>query len=236
MGILGFIKVFKQTSLFFLRLQENMLTLRLSLYLKRNKKYLKQSKGCSLKFDSNEQLKKERLNNELRIILKKNQNNPDLLLDYLTKQNVKIFKLKDAQKVLSHFGEEPGLIPALSGVKALIFNLLLFKNISFTTKPMFILEDNDVDIYFLIQQFHKWYFMQNEFLGFDEKSQSLLRQVNRGNEDLIIKKLKPEEVVALKHAIARDVDSISFVEKYARETAGSKKALDKIKNGLGANI
>ena len=32
------------------------------------------------------------------------------------------------------------------------------------------------------------------------------------------------------------VESITFVEQYARETAGSKKALEKIKDGAGASI
>ena len=49
-------------------------------------------------------------------------------------------------------------------------------------------------------------------------------------------KIKPDDIVKLQDAIARDVESISFVEKYARETGGSKKALEKIKNGVGAKI
>ena len=78
--------------------------------------------------------------------------------------------------------------------------------------------------------------MYNGFSGFDEKSQNLLKAVNKGNEDNIIAKLKPQEFELLNDAIARDVESITFVEQYARETGGSKKALEKIKNGLGAKI
>ena len=65
----------------------------------------------------------------------------------------------------------------------------------------------------------------------------MLKDVNgKGNTDSIISRLKPDDIEKLQDAIARDVESISFVEKYARETGGSKKALEKIKNGVGAKI
>ena len=77
--------------------------------------------------------------------------------------------------------------------------------------------------------------MQNGISGYDERAQNLLKQINKGNTT-IIDKLTPNDINSLKEAVSRDVESISFVEQYARETAGSKKALDKIKNGLGAKI
>lgn len=232
MGILGFINLFRQTSLFLMRCQEQVLTFRLTFFLNRNKKYLKNS---NLKITAENDSKKEQLNAELKNILKTYKNDVSLILDYITKHNTKVYKLKDSKSTLAKFGEEPGLIPAYSGVKAFVINLLLFKRIDFNTKPMFIIEDGDIDIYFLIQQFHKWYFMQNGVSGYDEKAQTLLRQVNKGNT-AIIDKLSPADINLLKEAVSRDVESISFVEQYARETAGSKKALDKIKNGLGASI
>ena len=39
MGILGLINLFKKASMFFLRLQEQLITMRLSLFLNKNKKY-----------------------------------------------------------------------------------------------------------------------------------------------------------------------------------------------------
>lgn len=237
MGIISFINVFKKASLFLLKCQEQVLTMRLNLFLNKNKKHLKnQSKGCSVVVNVKIEEKKTQLNNEIKSILKCNKNDSSLLIDYIIKHKTKVYKLSNAKKNLELVGEEPGLIPAYSGLKAFIFNFVIFKKISFKSDPMFILDDKEIDIYYLIHQFHKWYYMKHDFPGFDAKSQNLLKQVNNGNEDAIIQKLKPDDIICLQDAIARDVESISFVEQYARETAGSKKALDKIKNGLGASI
>lgn len=237
MGIMSLINLFKKTSLFLLKCQEQVITMQLSLFLNKNKKFLKHSsKGCSVVVNVKNQEKKEQLNNEIKQILKKYKNDSNLLIDYIIKHKTKVFKMSNAKKCLEILGEEPGLIPAYKGYQAFIFNLVVFKKISFKTDTMFILDDKNVDIYYLIQQFHRWYFMNHGFPGFDMKSQILLKQVNKGNEDSIIAKLKPNDIADLQNAIARDVESITFVEKYARETAGSKKALEKIKAGSGASI
>jgi len=237
MGILGFIQLFKKASLFLLQCQEQVLTIQLNLFLNKNKKHLKNTmKGCSVNIEAAEIKKRDRLNNELKNILKKYKNDKDLILQHIKNHKTKVFKLKDAKKILAQIGEEQGLIPAHSGFKAFIFNLFIFKKIGFSTEPLFIIDSEDVDVYLLIQQFHKWYFMNNDIPGYDEKSQSLLIQINKGNEDSLIKTLKADDIIKLQQAIARDIESISFVEQYARETAGSKNALDKIINGQGAKI
>lgn len=232
MGILGLINLFKKASMFFLRLQEQLITMRLSLFLNKNKKHLKSTVVITAEIED----KKKQLNEELKALLKTYKNNPSLILDYIQNHNTKVYKLPKAKEILKNLNEEVGLLPAYSGLKAFVINLVLFKKISCKTEAVFIIDEADIDIYYLIQQFHRWYFMYNGFSGFDEKSQNLLKAVNKGNEDNIIAKLKPHEFELLNDAIARDVESISFVEQYARETAGSKKALEKIKSGLGAKI
>lgn len=232
MGILGLINLFKKTSMFFLRLQEQLITMRLNLFLNKNKKHLKSTVVIKAEIEN----KKKQLNEEIKSLLKKYKNNPELILDYIQKHNTKVYKLFKAKETLKNLDEEVGLIPAYSGMKAFIINVVLFKKLSFKTESIFIVDKENIDIYYLIQQFHCWYFMYNGFSGFDEKSQKLLKRVNNGNEDNIIAKLKPHDFELLNEAIARDVESITFVEQYARETAGSKKALEKIKNGLGAKI
>ena len=237
MGIINLINLFKNTSLFLLKCQEQIITMQLNLFLNKNKIFLKKNtNGCSIVVNAKNQEKKEELNNEIKQILKQNKNDSNLIIDYIIKHKTKVYKMSNAEKCLEILGEEPGLIPGYKGYRAFIFNLIIFKKISFKTDTMFIFDDKNIDIYYLIQQFHKWYFMNNGFPGFDIKSQMLLKKVNKGNEDSIISKLKPDDIINLQKAIERDVESISFVEKYARETAGSKKALDKIKNGLGASI
>lgn len=232
MDILGLIKLFKKTSMFFLRLQEQLITMRLSLFLNKHKKHLKSTVVITAEIET----KKQQLNEELKLLLKKYKNNASLILDYIQEHQTKVYKLRNAKEILKKLGEEEGLLPAYSGLKALVINLVLFKKFTFKTESVFIIDEENIDIYYLIQQFHRWYFMYNGFSGFDEKSQNLLKAVNKGNEDNIIAKLKPQEFELLNDAIARDVESITFVEQYARETGGSKKALEKIKNGLGAKI
>lgn len=237
MGILSFAKLFKKTSLFFLRCQEQVITMQLSFYINKNKKHLKRiSNGCSITVSADINTKKDTLNAEIKNILKQYKNDTSKILEYIAKYNTKVYRLHNAKKVLETIGEEPGLIPEYKGWRALVLNTVLFKKPVFKSEPMFIVDDKDVDIYYLIQQFHRWYFMKNNFEGFDSKSQILLKAVNKGNEDAIIAKLKPDDIISLSNAIARDVESINFVEQYARETAGSKKALEKIKNGAGASI
>lgn len=237
MGITSLINLFKNASLFLLKCQEQVITMQLSFFLNRNKKHLKnKTNGCSVVVSVKKQEKKEQLNTEIKQILKQYKNDSNLIIDYIIKHKTKVFKLSNAKKNLEMLGEEPGLIPSYSGLKAFILNFVIFKKFSFKSESMFILDDKDIDIYYLIHQFHRWYFMQNNYPGFDAKSQNLLKQVNNGNEDAIISKLKLDDIISLQEAIARDVESINFVEQYARETAGSKKALDKIKNGLGAAI
>ena len=237
MGILSFIQLFKKTSLFLLKCQEQVITMRLSFFVNKHKKHLKKiANGCSITVSADTKTQKETLNKEIKNILKQYKNDTNKIVEYIAKHDTKVFRLSNAKQILAKIDEEPGLIPAYSGIKAFVLNMLLFKKASFKTDTMFIVDDNNIDIYYLIQQFHRWYFMKNNFEGFDAKSQILLKQVNKGNEDTIIQKLKPDDMVSLSNAIARDVESINFVEQYARETAGSKKALEKIKNGAGASI
>ena len=237
MGIVSFINLFKKTSMFFLKCQEHILTVQLNFFLNKNKKHLKYTnKGCSISVESDLNTKKERLNNEIKTLLKNFKNNPTLILEHILSNKTKVFKLENAQKLLKLIGEDEGLIPECNGKKAFLINLFLFKKIKFKSEAIFIIENTDIDIYKLIQQFHKWYLLKNGFLGLDEKSQDLLKQVNNGNEDSIITKLKPDDIISLQNAISRDVESINFVVQYARESAGSKKALGKILSGEGATI
>ena len=47
--------------------------------------------------------------------------------------------------------------------------------------------------------------------------------------------LNAEDIIALKEAIARDVDAINFVENFAKQNEGSQKALKKLTAG-GASV
>jgi len=77
--------------------------------------------------------------------------------------------------------------------------------------------------------------MKNGFSGYDKKSIKLLERLRGKDSESIYSKLNNKDITLLRQAIARDVESIEFVEQYARETAGAKNALEKMQNG-GASI
>ena len=129
MGILGLINLFKKASMFFLRLQEQLITMRLSLFLNKNKKHLKSTVVITAEIED----KKKQLNEELKALLKTYKNNPSLILDYIQNHNTKVYKLPKAKEILKKLGEEEGLLPAYSGLKAFVINLVLLKKISCKT-------------------------------------------------------------------------------------------------------
>ena len=115
-------------------------------------------------------------------------------------------------------------------------SLITKSGFKFETPDFVILEEEEPDIYKLINALYKWYSKKEVMEGFDEKSQKLLKKFNPKNEDKLIKKLSLEDITLLKNAIARDVQAIEFVSQYSKENAGSKKALEKMQSDKGASI
>lgn len=193
--------------------------------------------GCTVDIKQEEKDNLEKINNNVKAILKKCENNPIKLLEYFKENEVKYCFIKYAKRLLKIIGETEGLITERTGVRGLAINILAGKGIRFKTEPLIVLEkEEEPDIYKLINNFYKWYSMKEGLKGFDEKSQKLLKKFTPKNEDKLIKKLSLEEISKLKEAIARDVQAIEFVSIYSRENAGSKKALEKIQGDKGASI
>ena len=172
-------------------------------------------KGCTidLKKEANE-ANTEKLNNEVKAVLKRCNNNPQEMLKFIQEHKTNVYFIKYGTKIFKLLKEEEGFIGERKGFKALILNLLTTKKFKFKTDAMFILNDDELDIYNIIHYFHKW----NAYL-FD-----------------IISRLSLTDIALLKEAIARDVQSINFVVQYSKETAGARNALEKLKSDDGANI
>lgn len=194
-------------------------------------------KGCTidLKKEANE-ANTEKLNNEVKAVLKRCNNNPQEILKFIQEHKTNVYFIKYGTKIFKLLKEEEGFIGERKGLKALILNLLTTKKFKFKTDAMFILNDDELDIYNIIHYFHKWNAYKNGLGGFDEKSQKLLKRFNSKNEDDIISRLSLTDIALLKEAIARDVQSINFVVQYSKETAGARNALEKLKSDDGANI
>lgn len=194
-------------------------------------------KGCTVDLRKEAQeISSENLDNEVKLILKRCKNNPEVVIEFIKEHKTKVYRIKNCNKKLGFVGEEEGLISERKGLKSLFLNIILKNGFKLGTEPLIVLEEGEVDIYNLMHYFHKWYAFKDGLPGFDEKSQKLLKKFNSKNEDDLISKLSLTDIEGLKNAIARDVQSINFVVKYSKENAGAKKALEKMKSDKGASI
>lgn len=101
--------------------------------------------------------------------------------------------------------------------------MLLFKKIGFKTEPIFLLDEGQLDQYAMIHQFYKWYAMKINMPGFDPTAQENFRKFVDEKSYLNLNNLSVEDIMALKEAIARDVDAIDFVQKLQNKTKEAKK-------------
>lgn len=194
------------------------------------------ARGCSVELTQEEQEKREKIECDLRAILKKYKNNPEEIAKFFEDTlKVKVYRIKNVKKVLKRITEEDGLITERSGFRALQLNWITKHKLGLKTETM-VLTDLEPDIYLLINSLHRWYTRKEGFPGYDEKSQRLLKKFNKKNADKLIKKLTIKEIQGLRDAIARDVQAIEFVEDYAKKNQGAKKALEKMQSDKGANL
>lgn len=198
--------------------------------------------NVTLTFSAETQKICEKVDEQVRNIVVPYINQPEKLLDFVSEQGTLVYRFAFAEKILNLVKEELGFIAPLGGIKALVLNFLigLFSEkkicFSFNTKPMFVLKSNDLNMYFLLHQFHKWYAYKSGLAGFDEKSQELFKRNLSPTNDEQMKNLPVESILALKEAIARDAAAAEFVINLSKEFEGAKKALNKIKNDGGAQV
>lgn len=198
------------------------------------------AQAASLELTSETEKNKIKLENNVKLILKKYENNPQNLLEFIQKNGTKVYKIPFANKILNLINYEEGFIVGVQGYKGLYLNIVVAVlagekiKLSFKTEPMFVLRNLPLDKYFLMQQFHKWYAMKLKLPGFDSESQNNFQKfLNSADED--VKSLSIEEIFGLKEAIARDIEAINFIVDLAKSTAGSKNAWEKITTG-GASV
>ena len=191
--------------------------------------------GCSLNLTAKTEENKARLERNVKTILKNFNNMPEKMLLYIERNGTPVIRHPKASKILNIIREEQGYIRELTGLKGFLLNLLLHKKISFKTDAIFFLDEGELDQYAMIHQFYKWYAMKYNMPGFDSNAQDNFRKFVDENSYLNLDNLDVEEIIALKEAIARDVDAINFVETVAKENKGSQNAMKKLTDG-GASI
>ena len=158
--------LFKKTVLFVLSVQERMLTKSLNKTLgvkttsKRRKVY---TDGCFLSLDSIADTEKQKMEEELALILKTSNYEPKQVLEYIKNHDTKVFYI-ETSKSLNSIGENEGFIFPQKGAKALYLSLLTEKNVRFKTDEMFVLTKGEINKYYFIYHFYNWYAFKQIFL------------------------------------------------------------------------
>lgn len=197
--------------------------------------------AASLEVNSKTEKGKAKLKNNVECILKKYDNDPEKLIGFIKRSGTKVYEIPFAKKVLKLVNKEEGLITSTKGLKGLYLNIILPLlsnekiNLSTNLETVLVFEKKSTEDIFIIQQFHKWYAYKLNLPGMDTKAQENLEKFLQPSNDNKIKELSIDEILDLKDAIARDVESINFVIDLAKSTTGSKKALAKMISG-GATV
>ena len=102
---------------------------------------------------------------------------------------------------------------------------------------MFIAKKGTINIYNLAHQFYHWVAYIKGLPGYEEETIASFKNI--WSIDFDAQKaplMNVDEILALKEAISRDIEAISFVKELSREYYGSKASLDKLKQGGILNI
>lgn len=189
--------------------------------------------GIKLTLNSKTEQNKKKLDKEVKEIVTKNLHTPGTLLKYIEENGTKVYKIPFAKKLLTFVGEKEGFITPITGINALVLNIVLEKKFAFKTSPMFVLGKEGMNIYNIVHQFHKWYGYRMGLPGFDDEAQEKFKKIFDYEIDSNVQLLSYEEILSLKEAIHRDIEAIDFVIKLSKENEGAKKAFKNIKDNKG---
>lgn len=232
--------IFKDIKYYFLSKKEKQLQKKLEKTTKRsfNNKTTKQIFGHGAEITLNSETLKiiEEVKNSVSTIVKKTNCEPEALLEYIRMAKTPVYKINNADKLLNLIKEEEGLICEKEGFEGLYMALITGQGIKFKTEPMFVMRDGNIDKFYMLHNFYRWYSLKSGLPGFEYRIQKIFKQVVLGNADDIIKTLSMEDIISVKEAIERDNEATSFVLDYTKQVEGSKNVINKIKNDGGASI
>ena len=224
--------LFKKIVYFILSLQEKLLTRSLNRTIGskstgKRKKYFNQ--GCLLSLDTLADSEKQKIEDELLLIIKSSNYNPAEILEYIKNHGTNIFYIDNAKKLHS-IGENEGFILPAKGYKAIYLSLLTENNLKIKTNEMFILTKGEINKYYFMYHLYNWYAYKHGIEGLDSESQELLKKYlfNDNSNELV--KLQLDEIYKLKDAIKLDKSAIEFVFKMCRNIDGAQNAFKKLKD------
>lgn len=232
--------IFKDIKYFFLSQKEKQLQKQLKKTTKRSftNKTSKTIFGSAANVTLNSETQKliQLVRTNVSTIVKKVNCDPEELLNYVKAANTPVYKINNADKLLNVIHEEEGLIYEQEGLTALYLSLITGQGIKFKTPPMFILREGEIDKYYMLHHFYRWFSIKSNLPGFEYNIQKKFKQFLIDDSDETLKKFTMEDIIGLKEAIARDQEATDFVLQYTKEIEGSKNVIDKIKTDGGANV
>lgn len=208
-----------------LSIQEKILKHQLSKTLgvkNKSKRKRHYSVGCTLDLNTMADCEKQKLEEEIVLLLKKYNYEPLELLKYIEKQGTKVFFIDKASKLLNPIGENEGFIYPAKGSLAMYLSLATNKKPALKTDEMFVLSKGEINKYYFIYHFYNWFAFKHGIAGMDSESQKLLKKYLF--EDVDTKNLQLADIYKLKDAIKQDKASIEFVVKLCRNYDGAKQA------------
>ena len=168
-------------------------------------------------------------------IMKTCENNPQKYIEYMEAEGTKVIRKKDASKILAKINENEGLITKLTGKKAIYLNFALGLGFSTTFNPAIVMSFGDIEPYYMLREFYKWYSLKIGLPGFNYTAQENFKKYLKNINDPSFKNLNYKDMLELKEAIARDTEANDFVLNAVKAKDGSEKAFKKLNDG-GANI
>ena len=168
-------------------------------------------------------------------IMKSCGNNPQKYLEYMEAEGTKVFRVSNAEKILQKINEDEGLITELKGKKAFYLNFILGQGFSTNFKPAVVMGIGEIEPYYMLREFYKWYSLKKGLPGFNYTAQENFKKYLKNINDPSLKKLNYRAMLELKEAIARDSEANEFVINAVKADEGAKKAFKKLNDG-GAEV
>ena len=214
-----------------------------SAYYKNSTTKKAMNSSCTLNLSAETEKTKLQIHDELKPIVKKYINYPEKLKQYIRTQGIKVYTIKNADKLLDYINEKSGFITPRKGFNALYINLLTGLmcekriNLSLSSKEIMIFDSSKKQIYEIIKALYKYNGYKKDMPGFDFKSQEVFRKVySKRNTATPFENCSINDIYACKEAIARDIDSINFSIEIAKEVENTKQAHDKLKAEKSAEV
>ena len=192
--------------------------------------------SCTLNLSAETEKTKLKIHDELKPLVKKYINYPEKLKQYIRTQGIKVYTIKNADKLLDYINEKSGFITPRKGFNAFYINLLTgFMcerriKLSLYSKELMIFDSSKKQIYEIIKALYKYNSYKKDMPGFDERAQKVFRTVySKRNSSTLFENCSIDDIYACKEAIARDIDSINFSIEIAKEVENTKQAHNKLK-------